>query len=172
PRLMTVPMIILAIGSVTIGWLLSLGSGIVGWLEPVTGRVAHEADPVLPVPVLMTVTLVLVALGILLAWRQYAAVLVPVVPPRGSVLTRAARKDLYQDDVNDALLVEPGTYLTRSLVFGDHQVVDGGATGLARLTVGAGSLLRRVQNGYVRSYAATMLIGLIVLVGAVLAARI
>ena len=172
PRLMTVPMIILAIGSVTIGWLLSLGSGIVGWLEPVTGHVAHEADPVLPVPVLMTVTLALVAFGILLAWRQYAAVLVPVVPPRGSVLTRAARKDLYQDDVNDALLVEPGTYLTRSLVFGDHQVVDGGATGLARLTVGAGSLLRRVQNGYVRSYAATMLIGLIVLVGVVLAARI
>jgi NADH-quinone oxidoreductase subunit L len=171
-RLMTAPMVVLAIGSVGLGWLLSLGGGITGWLEPVTGVVDREANsPVLPVNVLVTATLALVAIGILLAWRQYAGSLVPVVAPRGSVLTRAARKDLYQDEVNDALLVQPGRYLTRSLVFGDRQVVDGGATGLARLAVGSGTVLRRFQNGYVRSYAATMLIGLVVLVGAVLAAR-
>jgi NADH-quinone oxidoreductase subunit L len=94
---------------------------------------------------------------------------VPVVPPLGTTLTRAARVDLYQDAVNDALLVEPGQHLTRSLVYADHAVVDGGAKGLAHTTVGLGSLLRRAQTGYVRTYAATMLGGLVVLLVVLLA---
>jgi len=106
-----------------------------------------------------------------LAWRRYAVSTVPVTPPVGTVLTRAARVDLYQDAVNDALLVEPGQYLTRSLVYGDKAVVDGAVTGLGRTTVGLGDLVRRVQNGYARSYAAVMVVGVVVLAFVVLAAR-
>src|SRR5690606_26047393 len=134
PWLMTMPMVVLAIGSATIGGLLSIGNGFSTWLEPVTGHVEHH-EPVLPVPVIMALTLGLVALGLFLAWRQYAASTVPVVAPRGSVLTRAARKDLYQDEVNDGLLVQPGQYLTRSLVYTDSQVVDGAVGGLGHVTL-------------------------------------
>jgi NADH-quinone oxidoreductase subunit L len=88
------------------------------------------------------------------------------------VLTRAARVDLYQDEVNDALLVEPGQHLTRSLVYGDAQVVDGAFAGLAKLTVGLGSIVRKFQTGYARTYAATMLVGVVVLAVIVLAPRI
>ncbi|KGM11405.1 NADH-quinone oxidoreductase subunit L [Cellulomonas carbonis T26] len=168
PALMTWPMIVLAVGSVALGGLLTIGDAFAGWLEPVTGHVEHH-EPVLPIWLIMALTLVLVAAGAFLAWRQYGAAPVAVVAPRGSVLTRAARRDLYQDDVNEALLMRPGQYLTRSLVFGDRQVVDGAATGLARTVAGSGELVRRLQNGFVRSYAATMVLGVVVLAAVVLA---
>ena len=171
PWLMTVPMIILAIGSLGLGFVLQLGGGFTTWLEPVTGHVAHH-EPVLPVLVIQIATLVAVAIGLLLAWRQYGALPVPTTAPKGSALTRAARVDMYQDTVNDAVLVQPGQYLTRSLVYGDRSVVDGAFTGLGKLTVLIGQVLRKLQSGYARQYAATMLFGLVVLAVVVLAPRI
>ena len=43
---------------------------------------------------------------------------------------------------------------------------------VGRLTVGLGEIARRVQTGYVRSYAASMLLGLVVLVVVVLVIQI
>ena len=171
PALMTWPMIVLAAGSVALGLVLAVGNAFTTWLEPVTGHVEHH-EPVVPVPMITALTLVLVAAGAFLAWRQYAASPVAVIAPRGSVLTRAARKDLYQDDVSEALLMQPGQYLTRSLVYGDRQVVDGAATGIARLVAGSGEVVRKLQNGFVRSYAATMVAGFVVLAAIALAFRI
>jgi NADH-quinone oxidoreductase subunit L len=171
PGLMVWPMIILAGGSALLGGALAIGGGFTTWLEPVTGAVEHHA-PVLGVPVIMTLTILLIVAGVVLAWRQYAAAPVAVVPPRGSVLTRAARRDLYADEVHEALLMRPGQYLTRSLVYGDRQVVDGAVTGVSRAVAGSGELLRRLQTGYVRSYALTMVLGIVVLVVVVLASRI
>jgi NADH-quinone oxidoreductase subunit L len=171
PALMTIPMIVLAIGSVALGFVLQLGGGFTTWLEPVTGHVEHH-EPVLPVLVIQVATLVAVAVGLALAWRQYGSLPVPATAPTGSVLTRAARVDMYQDAVNDAVLVEPGRHLTRALVYSDRVGVDGSFTGLGRLTVGIGELVRKLQTGYARQYAATMLIGLIVLAVVVLAPRI
>jgi len=168
PRLMTWPMIVLAVGSVALGGLLAAGSRFVTWLEPVTGHAEH-AEPVLPVWALMTLTLVLVLAGAALAWREYAMASVPVRAPRGSALTRAARRDLYQDDVNEAVFMRPGQYLTRSLVYADKEMVDGGWMGLAGLVGRVGEWLRGWQNGYVRSYGATMLGGLVVVAAVVLA---
>lgn len=171
PSLMTVPMIILAVGSVALGGLLMINGAFSGWLEPVTGVVDH-ANPVLPEPVIMVSSLVLVLIGGFLAWRQYGAAPVPVTAPTGSVLTRAARQDLYQDQVNEALLMYPGQYLTRALVFADSSLVDGGATGLGKLVAGTGEWARKFQTGFVRSYAATMLAGVVIIVAVVLAVRV
>ena len=134
---------------------------------PVLGHPEHD-EPVLPVPVLVTATLVLVALGIFVAWRRYVTSQVPLLPPVGTSLTRAARVDLYQDATNDVLLVEPGQALTRSLVYVDRTAIDGTVTSVGRLTVGLGAVARLVQTGYVRSYAASMLLGIVVLVVVVL----
>jgi NADH-quinone oxidoreductase subunit L len=165
--LMTWPMIILAVGSGALGMFLGLGGRFVDWLAPVTGEGEH-GEPVIAPGLIMAVTIVLVVAGAVLAWRQYAISTVPVIPPVGAPLTRAARVDLYQDSVNDALLVEPGQHLTRSLVYVDRTLVDGAAVGVGESTAGLGSILRKTQTGFVRSYAATMLIGLVVLVATVL----
>ncbi|HEY6798755.1 MAG TPA: NADH-quinone oxidoreductase subunit L [Kineosporiaceae bacterium] len=171
PALMTVPMWILAIGSIGLGGLLVAGGRFETWLEPTIGPVAG-GEPVVGKYVLMAVTLVLVVLGAALAWRQYGVAPVPGVAPRGSLLTRAARRDLFQDDVNEAVFMRPGQYLTRSLVFVDNKGVDGAVRGLAAAIGGLGGRLRRWQTGFVRSYAMSMLAGVLVLVLGVLAVRI
>jgi NADH-quinone oxidoreductase subunit L len=171
PLLMTVPMMILAIGSAGLGFALGVSNALVHWLEPVTGPEPDD-EPVLSVPVLTGLTIALIVLGVALAWRMYWQETVPETAPRGSLLTRAARRDLFQDDINEALLMRPGQYLTRSLVFVDNKGVDGAVGGLAALVGGLGGRLRRVQTGLVRSYAALMLLGVVILVGGVLAPRI
>ena len=163
--LMTVPMMVLAVGSAFLGLIIGPTGMFSTWLEPVTG--AHgEEHPVLAVPVIMVLTLLLVAGGVALAWMQYWRDDVPVVAPAGNLLTQAARNDLYQDQVNEALLMRPGIHLTRSLVFVDGKGVDGGAGGLAALVGGTSSRLRRLQNGFARSYALTMLTGVVAILGA------
>lgn len=170
PALMTVPVAVLALGAAGLGFVLSSGGRFVTWLEPVLGHAEHE-EPVLAIPVIVATTLVLVALGTFLAWRQYAAVPVPEVAPTGSALTRAARRDLYQDEVNESLYMRPGQYVTRWLVWADTSVVDGAVGGLAGGVLRLGESLRRLQNGFVRSYAAMILIGVVLVLAAVLVAR-
>ena len=171
PPLMTVPIIVLALGSAGLGAALGVSNALVHWLEPVTG--AHgEEDPVLSVPVITTSTLVLVVLGIALAWRMYWATTVPEVAPHGSLLTQAARRDLLQDDVNEALLMRPGQYLTRSLVYVDNRGVDGAVRGLAAFVGGLAGRTRRLQTGFVRSYSAAMVAGVVLFLSGVLAVRI
>ena len=159
PLLMTVPMVVLAVGSVLLGGLLTVGGTFVSWLEPVVPE--EHRDPVMAVPVITGLTVAVVAIGTFLAWRQYGAVEVAVTAPRGSVATRAARRDLFQDDVNEAAFMRPGQYLTRSLVFVDNRGVDGAVGGLVGLVGGTGTWLRRWQTGFVRSYAASMLLGVV-----------
>lgn len=169
PLTMTVPMMVLAVGSAVLGIILGFGrtSLLQGWLGPVFGaREGVESEPVLPANVLMVLTLVLVIAGAGLAWVFYVRDAVPVVAPRGNLAVRAARNDLFQDEVNEGVLMRPGAQLTRSLVFADSRGVDGAASGLAALIGGASSRLRKVQNGFARSYALTMLAGVVVLLGA------
>jgi NADH-quinone oxidoreductase subunit L len=171
PALMTVPMIVLAIGSAGLGALLISGERFAHWLEPVTGEHPEE-HPVLAIPVIIGLTLTLVALGVLLAWRMYWASQVPEVAPRGSLLTQAARRDLLQDDINEALLMRPGQYLTRSLVYVDNRGVDGAVRGLAAFIGGLAGRSRRLQTGLVRSYSAVMVAGVVLFLSGVLAVRI
>ncbi len=168
---MTVPLMVLAVGSALFGLVLGPTGKIQDWLAPVVGEAAEE-DTVLSVPVITTVALILVAAGVALAYAMYLRQRVPVTAPAGSWLTRAARQDLYQDTVNEALLMRPGQYLTRSLVYVDNRGIDGAVNGLAALIGGTSGRLRRLQTGFVRSYALSMFAGAAVVVGAMLLVRL
>ena len=160
--LMTVPMMILAVGSAFLGLFLATGDRFTHWLEPVVGHHEHE-EPVLAIPVIMTLTLVLVALGAALAWWLYVRREVPTVAPAGSLATVAARNDFFQDSVNRALFQTPGTHLTRTLVYADAALVDGAVNKQASGIAGLGEALKRFQSGKVRAYALLMLLGFVVL---------
>jgi NADH-quinone oxidoreductase subunit L len=165
PPVMTVPLVILAILSAAGGLLFFVGGGIVEWLAPVVGEEHHE--PPIPVLALTALTIVVVLAGVLVAWRMYGTRRIPQeVPADVTALTRAARRDLYGDAVNEAVLMRPGQYLTRSLVFVDNRGIDGLVNGLAAFFGGSSSRLRRLQNGFVRSYALSMVGGAAVLVAA------
>jgi len=165
PLTMTIPMMVLALGSAFLGLILGPTGIITSWLAPVVGEPADQ-HPVIPANVIMVLTLALVIAGALLAWRRYGADVVPEVAPKGSVITRAARVDLYQDAVNEGLFMRPGIHLTRGLVFADARGVDGAVGGLAALVGGISSRLRHLQTGYARSYALTMLTGVVTVLGA------
>ena len=155
---MTIPMIILSIGSAFGGMLLLFVGNIEHWLEPVVGFAEAEHAP--SNTILLPVTLAVVLVGAWIGFRKYALQAVPVEAPANvSVLTKAARADLYGDAFNEAVLMRPGQWLTRTLVYVDRKVVDGAVNGTAGLIGVLGAALRTVQNGYARSYALTMLIG-------------
>jgi NADH-quinone oxidoreductase subunit L len=166
---MTVPMILLAIGSVAAGWFLIVNSRLADFLAPVVGTVP-ESHGIWTWPGI--IALILVVIGVGISWAMYGRVPVPVVAPRGSVLTHAARADLYGDAFNESVLMRPGQWLTRLSVYFDSRGVDGLVNGLAATIGGSSGRLRRVQSGFVRSYALSMLIGAVLLVAGLLVVRL
>jgi NADH-quinone oxidoreductase subunit L len=169
PRSMTIPMIVLAFGSVFAGGLFSLNSAFVNWLEPVTAF--EHGHPPISAGAVTASTVVVLLVGVGIAYAQYGRRPVPVVAPRGSLLTRAARRDLLQDDFNHVVLVRGGEHLTRSLVYLDHTLVDGVVNGTAATVGGLSGRLRKLQNGFARSYAVSMFGGTAVLIAATLLMR-
>ena len=161
PALMVWPQVILAVGSIALGGVLAFGNVFTTWLEPSVGHAEHHA-PVLPVPLLMGATIVVVVLGAVTGYTMYRRE-VPATAPHGSVLTRAARADLYQDATNENLVVKPAQGVTAVLITGDQGVVDRGWGLLARGVAAFGGWTRKAQNGYVRAYAASMAAGVLII---------
>ena len=168
PLLMWIPMAILAIGSVTTGFLFTRGHALVNWLSPVVGEHAEGGKVLLQPAVVSGLALVAVIIGVGIAIAKYQLSDVDSVAPQNvSVFTRVARKDLMQDSFNEAVFMKPGQALTALLVKGDDKVIDGAVRGIAATALGTGSILRKTQTGFARSYAAFILIGAIVLIAGI-----
>ncbi len=169
PPVMTWPVIVLAIGAVGFGAWEILGDRLADFLGPVTGYIPPEP------PVFSTsgiVALVLIVAGIGLGWALYGRRPVPGTAPAAGFPVTAARRDLYGDTINESLLMRPGQWLTRLSVYFDNRGVDGLVNTVAATFGGSSGRLRRVQSGFVRSYALSMLVGAVLLVGALLLVRL
>jgi NADH-quinone oxidoreductase subunit L len=170
PSVMTVPMIVLAVGSVLAGALLVVVFPLSHALSPVFGEPRESATHVVA-PVSLGVLVVgAMVIGILAAVVFVARREVPVVrPARVSPVVRAARNALYADQINESLVMRPGQWLTRALVFLDNRGVDGAVNGVAATLGGSSARLGRAQTGFVRSYALGMLGGAVIVAAALLA---
>ncbi|WP_409183567.1 NADH-quinone oxidoreductase subunit L [Amycolatopsis sp. VS8301801F10] len=171
--IMWVPMAILAVGSVGAGAFFAIGHRFVDWLAPVVGQFEEAEHTPIPSWTVPAATLVLAALGVLLAvWLFRPSRDVPLEKPeRVAWPVRAARKDLYGNALNETLVARPGTWLARALVYVDNRGVDGAVNGLAAALGGGSGRLRRTQTGFVRSYALSMLGGTFLLLAALLLVR-
>jgi NADH-quinone oxidoreductase subunit L len=169
PSTMTIPMMLLAVGSVGAGAFLIIGQRFEDFLGPVTGLppTAHGIWSTAG-----GITLVLVLAGCGLAWYMYGRVPVPLEAPAGSFPVVAARKDLYGDAFNESVLMRPGQWLTRLSVYFDNRGVDGLVNSMAALVGGTSGRLRKWQTGYVRTYALSMFFGAFVLVLLLLVVRL
>ncbi|MEU6187964.1 NADH-quinone oxidoreductase subunit L [Nocardia sp. NPDC047038] len=171
PAVMTGPMILLALGSIGAGAVFVFGSSLQNWLEPVVG--AHHGTETVPAALVTILALGVVAVGVWVAYSQYAQRDIPETAPEAvSALTVAARRDLYGDAVNETAFMRPGQYLTRALVFLDNRGIDGVVNGTAALIGGLSARARRVQSGFVRSYALSMFTGAALVAAALLAVRL
>ena len=167
PVLMWLPMAVLAIGSVTTGFLFTRGDALVNWLSPLFEHHEHHEE-LLPPIVVSGLALTMVAVGVAIALLKYQFKdVAAVAPTEVSWATRFARNDLGQDTFNETIFMRPGQALTRGLVTVDEVVIDGAVNGVGAIAVGSGSTLRRTQSGYVRSYAALILIGALALLTAI-----
>ena len=168
PLLMWIPMAILAIGSVSSGFLLSRGDALVNWLHPLFDHHEEHEHHLLEPIVVSALALTMVAIGVAIAFFKYSRQEVAAIAPENvSVLTKIARQDLMQDRFNEAVFMRPGQALTTTLVAADDAVVDGTVRGVGQIAMSSGSALRGVQNGFVRSYAALILVGAVALIAAI-----
>jgi NADH-quinone oxidoreductase subunit L len=158
PKVMTIPLMVLGALSL-LGGLLLLNNWIVDFLAPVVGTAPVE-DAALPAIVVTLIVVATVAVGVALAWMVFGRRDVPrVAPTKVSVFTRAGRNELYGDAFNDAVIVGPGKRFNEGLAAFDSGVVDGGTMGTAFALGGLSGRLRLAQNGFVRSYALSLLAG-------------
>ena len=173
PMSMKIPMVVLAVLSLVGGYLLIFGGGVQHWLTPSVGPGLEEGVHTVNPTVLSILTLVVIALG---AYGAYAAFggrkTIPTERPVAvTPITVLARRNIFADAFNEAVLMKPGQWLSRALVYFDNRGVDGAVNGLAAGMGGSSSRLRRMQSGFVRGYALSMLGGTVAIVAVLLAVR-
>ena len=166
---MTIPLIVLGIGSIFTGAALVYWGDIVSWLEPVTGL--EEVELSVSKQLLEAITLCVVLVGVGIAIAKYRKD-VPIEAPKGNVLTVAARNSLYDDAINDALVVRPTYALSETCVVIDDKGIDGVVNGTGSLVGGLSGVLRRLQTGFARSYALAMVGGAVLLVVILVVVRV
>jgi NADH-quinone oxidoreductase subunit L len=171
-RIMTVPLTILAVLAI-IGGLIGLPhlSAIEGFLEPVFASQetvhATEASSALEW-VLLALSGVVTCVGIILA--QYMYLVNPGLPSRWSKryapLYKLLSNKYYVDEIYSAIIVKPFMRLSvfvKSVL--EDEIVDGTVDRVAFGAGRASQILRRIQTGYLRSYALAVLMGVVVLIG-------
>lgn len=153
PLVMTLPLGVLA--------LLSLGGGyfnVPHYLAPLFGAEhgAHDEK-------LVAISVAAGLGGIFLAWLFYVAA--PSLPDRLASalggLYRLVYNKYYVDEAYDALIVHPIRDGSRALLWGvvDAKLVDGAVNGVGALARSVGAGLRTWQSGYIRRYAAWVVLG-------------
>ena len=170
PPVMTLPLVVLAVLTAVAGWAVGVpsehGTRFARFLAPVFPLA--EGDPGgVAAYMLLVLSVVVVAAGVVLAWYMYMT-----TPVRPETIGRA-RTPLhafllnawYFDWLYDRAIVRPYFALCELFRRFDLRVIDGLVDLVGRIVVAWSVGLRRVQTGYVVNYALTMLAGAVVIVG-------
>ncbi|HEX4998958.1 MAG TPA: NADH-quinone oxidoreductase subunit L [Terriglobia bacterium] len=167
PATMLIPLIILAAFAVGAGYIK-----VPAFLVPAfLGAEAHEAAEhggAQMETVLMAASVAVAFAGLGLAWLFYVAR--PELPgkltSRFNAMYTILTHKYYVDEIYDAVIVWPIVGIARDVLWKliDVSIIDGSVNDMGKLTSAAAGGLRRMQSGYVRSYAAWIVLGGIVVV--------
>ena len=175
PPAMAVVLIVLAIGSVVAGYaglpaILGGGDWFARYLEPSFGAAPVEeiAEHGLE-GALMAVSIVIALAGIGTAWyfflrnRRAAD---SMAERFGGVQTLLLNK-YYVDEIYDATVVQPIRIVSEEALWKvvDAQLIDGAVNGVGEAVAASSDRLRRLQGGSVRTYAASVFLGVVVILG-------
>src|SRR5512132_3085978 len=161
PPLLWVPLAILAFGVATAGWLNLTPEGrLTGFLEQVTG--AAPVGNGLEVAALAATATVISIVALALTWWIYGSGRVDWIGFRERLepLPRAALNGWYVDRAYDTTVIQPakaGAWITAYVI--DGRIIDGAVNAIGggvKLVAEGG---RRVQTGFVRSYALAVFLG-------------
>jgi len=189
PRVMTIPLVILAVPSVLLGLVLGLPLGastLHGWLEPVFAEgveMLHHAEAEYQLfgidGALIGASVAVAAIGIAVAWKLFGVEIGPLrkraepdsvrgIAARAPFLYRASLNKWWFDELYDLLFIRIGGRFAAALWWFDREVIDGTVNGIATVTGVSGRRLSRVQTGRVQNYALGIALGLIVMAGSYL----
>jgi NADH-quinone oxidoreductase subunit L len=167
PRIMTTPMILLAIATAVGGVLgISAVNGIIPrFLAPVVPITpeSHQGPSTL---VLALISVAVALLGIGLAWFVYRSGQVDWVALRDRFrpVRRTFESGWWFDTVYSAVLVTPGKAVSAFMAYVvDQRVIDGAVNWVGRGFTSLAAVGRRVQTGLVRTYALAVLFGAVAL---------
>jgi len=169
PAVMSIPLVILAVLSVVGGFIGSLELfGAPNWMPlanflPATMH-THAAETSLALGWTSTaLSLIAGLLGIFLAWRMYSKGFAYRENP--NPLYQLLSHKYYVDEGLTAGLVNPLLALSRGLShFLEGNALDGGSRGIAKIFKGTSNIVRRVQTGYMRNYALSILLGVVLII--------
>jgi NADH-quinone oxidoreductase subunit L len=173
PQVMTVPLVVLSIFSIGAGYVglpaFAFPNAFSSWIEPVTKTALGFAHPALAIEwalLLLSVTAAAVGLGVAY-WVYEIKKGGPVGWLRDKTINRLSHTGLGFDSLYRTLFVRPAESIAEGLRIIDRDLIDHGISS----TIGSFGLLarvvRRLQSGFVRSYAFVMLLcvsGLVLLV--------
>jgi NADH-quinone oxidoreductase subunit L len=164
PAIMTVPLVLLGLGSLGAGGLMA--TSVPEWLAPVFGE-PHEVHGHLTHMQVTIATTVVVVLGAGLGWFLFRGG-TDEVPRAAAWPVRFARADLGGEAVNRGVFERPSRLAASASVAMDGRVVDGAVNGLAAGVGGTSRRLLVLQTGFVRSYALSILSGALIVVAALM----
>jgi NADH-quinone oxidoreductase subunit L len=163
PRVMTAPLIVLALGSIFAGWLSTpefmWGSVWDAWLQPILGAPKTAEHAAVNDELFLTaITLGIAALGIFVAFVFYGRD--RKIAERASGIYKLLANKYYVDEFYDRLFVRPFTassvWLARRF---DPGFIDGIVNGVAASVRATSLSWRRLQSGNVQHYLFAFLAG-------------
>jgi len=175
PPAMAFVLIVLAVGSVVAGYVglpeaLGGGDWFAKFLEPSFAPQAHEAAAehgleltLMLVSSLVAVAGIGVAIYFFLRHRQAA----DRAAERFDGLHRLLLNKYYVDETYDAVVVQPIRIVSENALWKviDVRLIDGAVNGVGESVTGLSELLRRMQTGSVRAYAASVFLGVVAILG-------
>jgi NADH-quinone oxidoreductase subunit L len=173
PPTMTLPLVLLSLGSIFSGWLGApeylWGSKWERWLAPFFGAQEAHHDSIETELLVTAATLALVGLAIYLAYLRFgrrSVVIAPDAETRSGALYRLLLNKYYIDEFYDRAIVRPFTATSAWLarVF-DPGVIDGMVNGVAGTARSISVLWQRLQTGNVQHYLVGFLVGTLALLG-------
>jgi NADH-quinone oxidoreductase subunit L len=166
---MAFALIVLAIGSVVAGYV-GIGGRFEQFLAPSFGpeTVAVVTEGVSE-NVLMGASIVTAILGILIAawyFLQHRSAADRLAAKFAGLHTLLTNK-YYVDEIYDATVVQPIHIVSEEGLWKaiDVNVIDGAVNGVAETVGGSSQILRRLQTGSVRAYAASLFAGVVLILG-------
>ncbi|HCC69126.1 MAG TPA: NADH-quinone oxidoreductase subunit L [Nitrospiraceae bacterium] len=178
PRVMTIPLIILAIGAVSAGWvgipeLVGGSNAITHFFEPILGYphvvATHEEEWMV-----IGISIVAAIGGIILAWIFYS--FKPEIPKTLAAKFKGIYTTLwnkyYVDELYDLIIVRPTRWTANSILVAvtDEKIIEGVVNGVPGAIRNFGEKLRKLQTGHLQHYAVGMALGLFVILTIVLIA--
>jgi NADH-quinone oxidoreductase subunit L len=163
PRVMTWPLIVLAVGAATVGVLaLRVDGYLGGFLESVTG-LFREPTGGLPEWELMVLSVAIAVAAIASAWYVYASDRWVPLRERFAGTHRFLENAWFWNRAYEKTIVPGSLGLGRFAAFGiDKGLIDGTVNGVGHVTRGLAAAGRRMQTGYARTYAASIVFGVLV----------